>query len=247
MAVSAFRHNTFDSLRAAAADSFSPVLIVASLPFQSMSLLLHDVTGFAQLQADNKRLIEENEKLREWYQMALLLDSENKSLRNLLNMAPMQEYNHIGARVLSDTNNTYAKSLLVSVGKQKGIKKGAAVLSENGLIGRVVEVSDKTSRILLVTDYNSRVPIVIENTSQHAIMAGTNTPVPRLMHMSQESDIATGSRVITSGYGGVYPHGLPVGRIKTADNGDYEVILFADLDTLQNVKIMQEKEIKARR
>ncbi len=199
------------------------------------------------MQADNKRLNEENGKLREWYQMALLLDSENKSLRKLLNMAPMQEYNHIGARVLSDTNNTYAKSLLVNVGKDQGVKKGAAVLSENGLIGRLVEVGDKTSRVLLITDYNSRVPIVIENTSQHAIMAGTNTSIPHLIHMSQESDMSSGARIITSGYGGIYPHGLPVGRIQRSEKGEYEVILFANLDTLQNVKIMQEKEQAGRR
>lgn len=245
---SAIRPSAFDGVRASTTDAFAPVMIVAGLPFQNFALFLHDVTGYAQLQADKKRLEEENEKLREWYQMALLLDSENKSLRKLLNMAPMSEYNHIGTRVISDSGSTYAKSVLVNLGAKDGVKKGNAALSGDGLVGRVIDLSDKTSRILLVTDFNSRVPVVVENTSQHAIMAGNNTVNPVLIHLPQESDINENARIVTSGYGGIYPHGIPVGRVvHSAQNKKYEVILFADLDALQNVKIMQEKTSAYRR
>lgn len=248
MIVSAIKPRVFDGVRNSATEGFAPILIVAGLPFQNFALFLHDVTGFAQLQADKKRLQEENEKLREWYQMALLLDSENKSLRKLLNMAPMPEYTHVGARVMSDSGSTYAKSLLVAVGANQGAKKGNAVLSGDGLIGRIIDLSDSTARVLLVTDFNSRVPVVVENTSQHAIMAGNNTVRPRLIHLPQESDISVGVRVVTSGYGGIYPHGIPVGRVALSEkDGSYEIVLFADLDALQNVKIMQEKTTGGRR
>lgn len=245
MIVSAVKPRMFDTVRSTATEGFAPILTVAGLPFQSFALFLHDVTGFAQLQADKKRLQEENEKLREWYQMALLLDSENKSLRKLLNMAPMNEYTHVGARVMSDSGSTYAKSLIVGVGADQGAKKGDAVLSGNGLIGRIIDLSSNTSRVLLVTDFNSRVPVVVENTSQHAIMAGDNSVRPRLIHLPQESDISIGARVVTSGYGGIYPHGIPVGLVQQGKNGsEYEIVLFADLDALQNVKIMQEKKTR---
>ena len=245
MIVSAVKPRMFDTARSTATEGFAPILTVAGLPFQSFALFLHDVTGFAQLQADKKRLQEENEKLREWYQMALLLDSENKSLRKLLNMAPMNEYTHVGARVMSDSGSTYAKSLIVGVGEDQGAKKGDAVLSGNGLIGRIIDLSSNTSRVLLVTDFNSRVPVVVENTSQHAIMAGDNSVRPRLIHLPQESDISIGARVVTSGYGGIYPHGIPVGLVQQGKNGsEYEIVLFADLDALQNVKIMQEKKTR---
>lgn len=211
------------------------------MPFENFALFLHDMTGLAQLQADNKRLESENKKLREWYQMALLLESENKSLRKLLNMAPMPEYDHIGARVLSDTGTAYAKSVLVHAGKDKQVSKGNAVLSGEGLIGRVIEVSDKTSRILMVTDLNSRVPVVVENTKQHAIMAGTNTKHPKLTHLLQDGDLSKKSRIITSGYGGVYPRGLPVGIVEISASGDYQVNLFADMDALHEIKILKEK------
>ena len=248
MIVSAIKPRAFDNIRSSATEGFAPVLSVAGLPFQNFALFLHDVTGFAQLQADKKRLQEENDKLREWYQMALLLDSENKSLRKLLNMAPMTEYTHVGARVISDSGSTYAKSLLVTVGGDQGAKKGNAVLSGDGLIGRIIELSDNTARVLLVTDFNSRVPVVVENTSQHAIMAGNNDVRPRLIHLPQESDISVGARIVTSGYGGIYPHGIPVGRVAFSEgSGEYEVILFAKMGALQYVKIMQEKTRRGRR
>ncbi len=242
MGLSAFKPHMFDSARTGVADSFSPILFWVSLPFQHVAIFFHDVTGLAQLQADNVRLEQENIKLREWYQTALLLDSENKSLRQLLNLKVDPQYKHISARVIADAGNTYVKSLVVPVGIKDGVMKGAAVLSGDGLIGRIVEVGEDTSRILLVTDINSRVPVVVEDTGQHAIMAGENTSTPILIHLPQDSEIVQESRLITSGYGGMYPHGLPVGKIVTDSDDVMGVVLFSDFDTIQIVRILQ-KEI----
>ena len=79
MGISAFKPHSFEGVRTYVSDLFFPALALVSLPFQHISIFLHDVTGLAQLQADNLRLKQENIKLREWYQTALLLDSENKT------------------------------------------------------------------------------------------------------------------------------------------------------------------------
>ncbi len=239
MVVSSFKPHIIEPVRNSVVDVFSPVLFVVSVPFQHVAIFFHDVTGLAQLQADNLRLEQENVKLRDWYQTALLLNSENKSLRELLNLKVDPQYKNISARVISDSGNTYVKSLLVSVGKEDGITKGLSVLSGDGLIGRVVEVSDTTSRILLVNDINSRVPVMVEDTGQHAIMSGQNTSTPNLIHLPQDSEIAEGARLITSGYGGVYPHGLPVGKMVVQNGNVKSVSLFSDFDTIQIVRILQ--------
>ncbi len=242
MAISAFRPSSFDFARAQVSEFFSPALTFISLPFHHASIFFHDITSLAQLQADNLRLTQENIKLREWYQTAILLDSENKSLRDLLNLKVDPKYSHISARVIADAGNTYVKSFLVPVGVNDGVKKGAAVLSGDGLVGRIIEVSDNSSRILLATDINLRVPVVVEDTGQHAIMAGTNGRYPRLIHLPQGSEIEKGSRLITSGYGGAYPHGLPVGKVVINDNGVMGVALFSDFDKMQIVRILQKSE-----
>ncbi len=251
MAISAFKPNSFDLARSKTSDIFAPALSLVSFPFYHISIFLHGITGFAQLQADNLRLTQENKRLREWYNIALLLDSENKSLRDLLNLKVDPNYNHISARIIADAGNTYMKSFLAAAGRDRGVKKGAAVLSGNGLVGRIIEVGKDTSRILLVTDINMRVPVVVEGAGQHAIMAGTNDRYPKLIHLPQDSEILDGARLITSGYGGAYPHGLPVGKVAVGDDGVMRVALFTDFNKLQIVRILQKssdssfrKEIK---
>ncbi len=238
MVVSVFRPQSVAFARTNVSDLFRPALQVASSPFYRISLFLHDVTNIAQLQADNARLEEENIKLREWYQTALLLESENKSLRNLLNLKLEDDYDHVGARVIGDSGNTYVNSVLTMVGRDVNVHKNAVVLSGNGLIGRVIEVGAKTSRVLLVTDVNSRVPVVVQDTGQHAVMVGSNDFVPRLIHLPQDSEITEGTRLMTSGYGGVYPRGIPVGKVVLLENGQPGVRLFSDLDRLQIVRIV---------
>ena len=239
MAFSSFRPAAFEGVRVLTTDIFSTPLSIISYPFQQTTLLLHNITDFAQVQADNLRLEQENIRLRQWYQTALLLDSENRALRELLNLRIDPTYRHISARILADSGNTYVKSVLVAVGKLDGVKKDAAVVAGEGLIGRVVEVGTKTARVLLVNDINSRVPVVVEDTGQHAIMAGDNELDPKLIHVPKDSEITEGARIITSGYGGVFPQGLPVGRVKFDKNGQMNVVLFSDFDKLQIVRVLQ--------
>jgi len=238
IAASTFKPAIFSGARNVTADLFAPALSTVRLPFQQINMFFHNVTNLAQLQADNLRLEEENARLRDWYQTALLLDSENRSLRELLNLQVDPSYKDVSARILSDAGNAYVKSLLVAAGRSEGILKGAAVVAGEGLVGRVVEVGEDTSRIILVNDINSRVPVVVEDTGQHAIMAGSNDNYPRLIHIPEDTTITEGARIVTSGYGGVYPQGLPVGRVVMNENGSLNVVLFSNFDTLQIVRIL---------
>jgi rod shape-determining protein MreC len=239
MIFSTVKPQAFYGMRSGVTDIFAPVLGAVSYPFQRGADFIRDVSGLAQLQADNARLELENERLREWYHTALLLESENKSLRDLLNVKVDPEYIHISARVIADAGNTFVKSLLVAAGNQDGVNKGQAVISGEGLIGRIVEAGERSARILLVTDMNSRVPVVIEDTQINAIMAGTNTGQPQLMHVPQDSELTVGARVITSGYGGVYPPGLPVGRVVSGGGSEKRVELFSGINNIQMVRIIK--------
>lgn len=225
-------------LRAGVSDLFVPVLAVASRPVQDAAVFVKNASGLAELQVENARLLEENAKLRDWYQTALLLDAENKSLRELLNVKTEPENRYITARILGDTGNTFVKSLLLSTGRGDGVRPGQAVLSGVGLVGRIVESGVRSSRALLVTDVNSRVPVMVENSRQHAIMAGANDSLPFLTHMPPDSEIASDSRIVTSGHGGIFPQGVPVGRVVKDKNGIYRVILFADFDRMIHVRIV---------
>jgi len=230
------------AVRANVADALGPVLGTISKPLQSAALFVRDVSGLSELQAENARLEQENVRLREWYQTALLLEAENKSLRDLLHVKIEPEHRYITARILADAGSNFVKSLLVEAGMNDGANKGQAVVSGEGLIGRVVESGRNVSRVLLVTDINSRVPVLVEDSRQHAILAGQNDTLPALVHLPPDSEIKNGARIITSGNGGLFPQGLPVGRVMKGADGVYKVQLFADFDRLLHVRIVDRSD-----
>ncbi len=240
--VSLVSPQSFNGARAQVSDVFAPVIYAVNKPVQDAVALARNVTGIAEMQATNTRLQKENAKLRLWYQSALKLEAENKSLKTLLNVKLEPGYDYITARVMVDSGGAFVKSLLISAGAVDGIQKGQAVLSGDGLVGRVIEVGQKTSRVLLVTDINSRVPVLIEGSTQHAVLSGENNISPKLIHLPHESVIEENARVVTSGYGGVFPKGLPVGRVELDSTGLPNVTLFSDLNRIVYLRIVRQKE-----
>ncbi len=233
--------------RSGVADTFMPVLSAMNKPFVNAAQAVRNFSGLSDLQAENARLTQENVRLREWYETALLLEAENKSLRDLLNVKIEPEYKAITARILSDSQSSFAKSMLISAGQKDGVQKGQAVMAGNGLIGRIIEVEKTTSRVLLITDLNSRIPVLIEDTRQHAIMAGDNQDNTYLRHLPADSAIKEGARVITSGQGGLLPYGLPIGKIIHSQSAGYNVGVapFAQFDSIVHVRVLNKDPVSS--
>lgn len=225
-------------IRMSITDSISPILETVTKPVVFTADVVRNASGLGDLQAENIRLKQENLRLKEWYQTALLLEAENKSLRDLLNVKVEAHYKTITARTLADAGNAFAKSILISAGAEDGVQKSQAVMSGEGLIGRVIEAGKKSARVLLITDINSRVPVLVEDTRQHAILAGHNEKTTRLLHLPPDSDLKDGARIITSGHGGMFPHGLAIGRVTKNEAGLLEVKPFTDFDRIVHVRVL---------
>ena len=238
MMLSLLSPSMFSKARGMSLDVFSPIIKAFSIPLQSASIALNDMSNLSQLQAENARLKEENDKLEQWHQTALFLESDNKALRSLLNVKNESLKTIATARVLSDSGNRFVKTFLVNAGSLEGIQKEQAVMTGKGMIGRVIEVGKSISRILLVTDINSRIPVMVVGSNQHAILVGNNTADPVLKYVDKGSRIENGARIITSGQGGVFPLGLPVGEVFYEKNSSYKVKLHEDLGQLVYVKII---------
>jgi rod shape-determining protein MreC len=102
----------------------------------------------------------------------------------------------------------------------------------------VLEVGQRASRVLLLTDINSRVPVLIERTRDQAVLAGNNTDQPEIRYLTRDADIKVGDRIVTSGAGGAFPPGLPVGEVVGLGEGEVSVATFADLDRLEFVRLV---------
>lgn len=240
--MSSFNPAILAPVRVKALDLVAPLLSIVNKPFYQASEYIRAISGIASLQAENEKLAQENARLREWYQTALSLRAENESLHKLLNIRIPPAHRFITARVIGDSGNAFAKSLLVLAGGDDGVEKGQAVLAGDGLIGRVIESGRKTAHVLLLTDMNSRIPVLIEGTDQRAIMGGNNDDTPVLLYLPPEAEMVEGARVITSGHDGILPYGLPVGTVIRNLAGQFAVMPYAEISRVTMARIIDRGE-----
>lgn len=238
MAINKVGSLPIEGLRTAVTDVMAPVLSTISKPFTAAADSFDGVRTIRQLKAENIRLAEENVRLMQWYEQALKMQAENQSYRDLLNVKADPDLTFVTTRVVSDPGGAFVKSVLLPVGKNGAVKKGNAVMSGKGLIGRVTEAGKHSSRVLLVTDLNSRIPVIVQNTRTKAILAGQNEDLMRLERLPIDSGLAVGQRIVTSGDGGQLPPDIPVGTIVSIGKEGIAVKPLADIKTLTYVQVV---------
>jgi len=215
----------FERLRVMTVDFFAPAVDVLSSPVTSASEFAEDLRSVFNLRAENAQLKAEVERLRQWRDVAQRLDVENQSLRTLTNYAP-------------PPGGAYVRNLLIAVGSNQGVMRGLAAVSGEGFIGRVTDVGERTTRVLLITDLNSKIPVAVGTRGERAVLAGDNSALPRLLYLTQENNVAPGDIVVTSGHGGLLPPGLPIGAVETVSDRAVTVRPLADWQRINHVRLL---------
>jgi rod shape-determining protein MreC len=144
----------------------------------------------------------------------------------------------VTARVIANSGGAYVRTVMIDAGTEQQVARGEAAITGEGLVGRMTEVGTRAARVLLITDLNSRIPVTIDNTKTNAILAGDNSERPRLIYLSQADGVKVGDRVVTSGEGGVFPPGLPVGIVSAVDSLGPRVEPFVELSQLGYVMVV---------
>ena len=147
------------------------------------------------------------------------------------------------AKVLIDKNSPFLRSIVINKGSKNGVKVGMVVYDEIYLIGKIVEVNFLTSRVLLISDINSRVPVTIQSLGVQGIMSGFEKQKGKLQYIKDEKLISNNKEliVVTSGSGGVFQSGIPIGIINSTStllNKDIIVKFYSDFSQLKYVKIL---------
>ena len=227
--------------RSSVVDVVAPVMDALSRPIATVSEGADRVNRFFSVYEENAQLREQNARLLEWQSAALALAAENSTFRKMLRFVPERGASFAAARVIGDSGGVFVRSVLINAGTAEGIEKGDAVVNGDGLIGRVAEAGRRSGRVLLVSDLNSRIPVVTEKNRVRAILAGDNSPSPKLSFLPPNARFEVGDRIVTSGHGGVFPAGLPVGQISSVADGVIRVHPFADFyRRLEYVRIITE-------
>jgi len=199
---------------------------------------LEGAQNLMALAKENAELREANRRLRSWQAVAYRLEAENGALRDLLRMAPDPSSRYITARVVADNGGAFVRSVLVSAGQRDGVVQGQAAVTGEGLAGRVAQVGTRAAQVLLITDMNSRIPVMLAHSRERAVLAGNNTNRPALLYLGPRSQVEPGDRILTSGDGGVFPAGLPVGVVAASEDGKVPVQPFVDWDRMEYLRLI---------
>jgi len=227
-----------ERVRSAVVDITAPILNVVSRPVQSVNDAVAEVEDVLAMRDELARLREENARLMSWQSVAQRLEAENKALRSFFAFSSGPQATFITARVVGDAGSAFVRSMLLNAGARDGVKNGQAVMTADGLAGRITEVGETSARVLLITDINSRIPILVERTRDRAVLAGDNSRQPRLTLMPPGMSVEAGDRVVTSGHGGTYPAGLPVGVVASVSEKSIRIEPLVDWNRLEFVRVV---------
>ena len=181
----------------------------------------------------------------------VLLDNfivlENKRLKMIVEDY-LVESEKVYAKVLSDKNSPFLKSIIINKGSNHGINLGAVIKDKEYLVGKVVEVNYTTSRVLLLSDINSKIPVLIEPRGILSILSGSGSNDGVIQYSKKENIIDNNSIIYTSGVGSLFKAGIPIGKIKKNNEKslDDKVNFFSDFSQLKFVEVLsfEKKDIK---
>lgn len=212
-------------------------LIVYEVIFNQINLIGNKFLYLQNLAQENIELKLEIAKLQHEQHYIHSLQAENEELRKLLKVIKQEQYNYVSAQLLSVSFNPFSKTALVTAGSKHGIKIDQIVTNSEGLVGRVIQTSNNYSKILLVNDVNSRIPVTTSLSREKGILTGYDNDV-QIIYLPKNHSIQKGEKVITSGYGNIYPSGITVGYIKKVAEGDIKVQQIVDLSKTEFVNIL---------
>ena len=227
-----------ESMRGAVSDGAAPILEFFSHPAASVASFVEEVDAILVVHEKNALLAEQNTALLKWQSVAEQISRENEELRRMLHVVPDPEASFVTARVISDSGGPFVRTVLINAGVYDRVRKGQAVINSEGLTGRVVSAGRHSARILLLTDLNSRIPVVMESSREKAVLAGDNTPHPRLEFLAVDARVSVGDRIVTSGQGGMFPPGLPVGVVSLVSEERALVQPYVNWDRLEHVTVL---------
>jgi rod shape-determining protein MreC len=237
LVLSRIEHGIVVNLRDRLVDVTAPVLELASIPAIKARHAVDRAKSYAGLFNELERLKAENAELKQFEWRAKLLETKNAHLRALLNAVDEPALHYITGSVIADVRGPFARSALINLGRNQGVRLGYAVIDGDGLVGRTVDAGSSVARVLLLNDLSSRVPVLVGPAGVRALASGDNSAELSLDFVPDGASLYPGDEVYTSGSDGVLPRGLRVGVV-TGAPGAYKVRPHADLAALDTVSVL---------
>ena len=181
--------------------------------FHSLGSTLGRMIPFASFREENRLLRDRIDLLNRQLEESKMFTADNRRLKDILGFKNAIPYSTVPSEVIGRDASNWSNSLIIDKGVAQGIRQNRAVISMRGLVGRVVEVGSNSSSILLITDPSSKVGVLIQRNRQGGIMVGAPGGRCKVIYIALDSDVAKGDKVITAGFGTIFPKGILVGDV----------------------------------
>ncbi len=222
-------------------------LNVYSPPLRATTFLLKEVGRFwdnyiflldiqkknLELQRSADLLLEQNMQLKE-------VLSENDRLRKLLSLKKRSSARPVSAEIIGKDPVGWFKTLLINKGENEGIKRNQAVITHRGIVGRILDVAESTSKVLLITDINSSVDALVQRARAGGVVEGRSPALCELKYVSGSDDVRPGDLVVTSGLCGIFPKGLPIGEVSRVERDGSGLFQRVELTPSANLNKLEE-------
>jgi len=229
------------------------IIVEITAPFQK--LIRHTINATKEFWAnyfylvdvrrENARLKQEIASFRRENSRYRELLATHARLRKLLQFKEIVRRPVVAAQVIALDPTGWFKSIIIDKGQADGLKWDMPVVNASGVVGRIVSVSDNYAKVLLIIDQNSAVDCLTQRTRDRGMVKGTSTDLCKMDYVSKSCNVVAEDVVITSGLGGIFPKGLPVGRIARVREGEgtlfkeIEIAPFVDFSKLEEVLVIQ--------
>lgn len=212
------RYQALDDVRDVLSTMIYPLHYLVRLPTDAGHWLSENLANRDALLEENARLREKQVFLNVQLQRLTVLEAENRRLRSLLESAVNTPERVLIAELLAVDFDPYRHHILLNRGRRHGVYVGQPVLDQHGIIGQIIRADPLTATAILITDPNHALPIQINRTGVRTLALGAgHFQKLELPHIPNNEDVKVGDLLVTSGMGGRFPRGYPVGTVTTVE------------------------------
>jgi rod shape-determining protein MreC len=209
--------------------------IIFYLPQSMLSYALH----ISSLDEENAILKKENAKLKFQIDLTKEYVIENRRLKKLLHFDNHWDYPIILTQIIGHNPGTYMTTVVVNNGKVDSVSYGMPVFTTKGLVGKVSKAFPTHSMVQLLSDPNSRTSVISQRSRVLGVVFSKENGEMQIQ-ISSYSDLVPGDTLVTSGLGGIYPKGIPVGVVNSLNKNNSEVISLGSIKPLQHIESLEE-------
>ena len=245
LSLESINSKSLNFVRSAIKDVIYRTSFIASIPGNTISPMFTTIQSHFKIFEQYEIVKLELQQLKNQQNQIAYLKTENDKLKKVIDDTDIYNYESIISKVLVDKESPFLKSVILNKGFNSGLKKGMPVLKGPYFVGRITEVNYLSSRVLLISDLNSKIPVLIEPMGYQAIMSGTGDDLALLDFLPKNHQLEVGNLVYTSGTGGIFFEGIPIGRVELIEE-KFHVKFFSDLSQLYLINVITSEPMRGK-